>query len=72
MKQGKLQHDPYQEEVAFKLENLLGRMEQYEKDMKEYHVGHDILLFPNHPEMLFLGLFIFLIFLGKAYQMGGE
>ncbi|XP_027080929.2 uncharacterized protein [Coffea arabica] len=37
VKQGKLQHDPYQEEVAFKLENLLGRMEQYEKDMEEYH-----------------------------------
>lgn len=43
VKQGKLQHDPYQEEVAFKLENLLGRMEQYEKDMEEYHVGHNSL-----------------------------
>ncbi|XP_075100417.1 uncharacterized protein LOC107831381 isoform X1 [Nicotiana tabacum] len=35
--QGKLQHDPYQEKVASELENLLGRLEQYEKDMEEYH-----------------------------------
>lgn len=39
VKQGKLQYDPYQEEVAVKLDNLLGRLEQYEKDMQEYHVG---------------------------------
>lgn len=39
MNQGKLQSDPYQEEVAIKLENLLRRLEQYEKDMEEYHVG---------------------------------
>ncbi|VFQ84756.1 unnamed protein product [Cuscuta campestris] len=35
--QGKLQHDPSQEKVAFELENLLGRLKQYEKDMEEYH-----------------------------------
>lgn len=40
IKQGKLQHDPYQESVAIELENLLGRLEQYEKDMEEYHVLH--------------------------------
>ncbi|XP_006353693.1 lactation elevated protein 1 isoform X1 [Solanum tuberosum] len=37
VEQGKLQHDPYQEKVATELENLLGRLEQYEKDMGEYH-----------------------------------
>lgn len=37
VEQGKLQHDPYQEKVASELENLLGRLEQYEKDMEEYH-----------------------------------
>ncbi|PIA65637.1 hypothetical protein AQUCO_00100860v1 [Aquilegia coerulea] len=37
--QGKLQHDPHQENVASKLEDLLGRLEQYEKDMEEYHVN---------------------------------
>lgn len=36
--QGKLQHDPYQESVASELESLLARLEQYEKDMEEYHV----------------------------------
>ncbi|KAL3844302.1 hypothetical protein ACJIZ3_001705 [Penstemon smallii] len=35
--QGKLQHDPYQEKVAFELDNLLGRLDKYEKDMEEYH-----------------------------------
>ncbi|KAL8054469.1 hypothetical protein ABFX02_05G138800 [Erythranthe guttata] len=35
--QGKLKHDPYQEKVAFELDNLLGRLDQYEKDMEEYH-----------------------------------
>ncbi|XP_021758188.1 AFG1-like ATPase isoform X1 [Chenopodium quinoa] len=35
--QGKLQHDPYQERVASELENLMGRLEKYEKDMEEYH-----------------------------------
>lgn len=37
VEQGKLQHDPYQERVASELENLLGRLEQYEKNMEEYH-----------------------------------
>ncbi|KAL2548646.1 AFG1-like ATPase family protein [Forsythia ovata] len=37
--QGKLQHDPYQEKVAFELENLLGRLKRYEKDMEEYHAN---------------------------------
>ncbi|KAL6980192.1 peroxisome-assembly ATPase [Sarracenia purpurea var. burkii] len=37
--QGKLQHDPYQEKVALELENLLRRLEQYERDMEEYHVN---------------------------------
>ncbi|KAL7112295.1 hypothetical protein ACP275_05G143800 [Erythranthe tilingii] len=35
--QGKLKHDPYQEKVAFELDNLLGRLDQYEKDMEAYH-----------------------------------
>ncbi|CAN1169243.1 AFG1-like ATPase [Linum perenne] len=35
--EGKLQHDPYQERVAIELEKLLGRLEQYERDMEEYH-----------------------------------
>ncbi|KAK9280351.1 hypothetical protein L1049_014040 [Liquidambar formosana] len=38
VEQGKLHHDPYQERVALELENLLGRLEQYEKDMEEYHL----------------------------------
>ncbi|KAK3212301.1 hypothetical protein Dsin_017007 [Dipteronia sinensis] len=38
IEQGKLQHDPYQEKVAVALENLLGRLDQYEKDMEEYYV----------------------------------
>ncbi|BAT82318.1 hypothetical protein LR48_Vigan462s000900 [Vigna angularis] len=37
--QGKLQYDPYQESVASELESLLARLEQYEKDMEEYHVN---------------------------------
>ncbi|KAG8381754.1 hypothetical protein BUALT_Bualt05G0005400 [Buddleja alternifolia] len=37
--QGKLQDDPYQEKVAFELDNLLGRLDQYEKDMEEYHAN---------------------------------
>ncbi|KAJ8751625.1 hypothetical protein K2173_025780 [Erythroxylum novogranatense] len=35
---GKLRHDPCQEKVACELEKLLGRLDQYEKDMEEYHV----------------------------------
>ncbi|KAJ8436743.1 hypothetical protein Cgig2_009717 [Carnegiea gigantea] len=37
VEQGKLQHDPYQERVASELENLLRRLEQYEKDVEDYH-----------------------------------
>ncbi|XP_057959657.1 uncharacterized protein LOC131152068 isoform X2 [Malania oleifera] len=37
VEQGRLQHDPYQEKVALELENLLGRLDLYEKDMEEYH-----------------------------------
>ncbi|KAK9682667.1 hypothetical protein RND81_10G088300 [Saponaria officinalis] len=37
VKEGKLQHDTHQEKVASELENLLARLNQYEKDMKEYH-----------------------------------
>ncbi|XP_022750273.1 AFG1-like ATPase isoform X2 [Durio zibethinus] len=38
VEQGRLQHDPFQEKVALALENLIGRLEQYEKDMVEYHI----------------------------------
>lgn len=38
VKEGKLQHDIYQEKVAFALDDLLNRLGQYEKDMEEYHV----------------------------------
>lgn len=44
IEQGKLQHDPNQEKVALALENVLGRLEQYEKDMEEYHVQSDYAL----------------------------
>ncbi|KAL5850310.1 hypothetical protein ACOSQ4_008323 [Xanthoceras sorbifolium] len=37
IEQGKLRHDPCQERVALALGNLLGRLDQYEKDMEEYH-----------------------------------
>lgn len=37
VEQGKLQHDLYQERVASELENLLRRLEQYEKDVEDYH-----------------------------------
>ncbi|KAF4402153.1 hypothetical protein G4B88_017665 [Cannabis sativa] len=37
VEQGKLQHDPNQERVALELENLLGRLERYEREMEEYH-----------------------------------
>ncbi|XP_058724853.1 uncharacterized protein LOC131596263 [Vicia villosa] len=37
--QGKLQHDPYQEAVATELQNLLARLENYEREMEEYHVN---------------------------------
>ncbi|XP_020098705.1 putative ATPase N2B isoform X1 [Ananas comosus] len=35
--EGKLQQDMYQEKVASELEDLLGRLEQYEKEMEGYH-----------------------------------
>lgn len=38
VEQGKVQHDPYQERVAFELEKLLSRLHQYEKDMEDYYV----------------------------------
>ncbi|XP_026666106.2 putative ATPase N2B isoform X2 [Phoenix dactylifera] len=34
---GKLRYDVYQEKVAFELEDLLGRLEQYGKEMDDYH-----------------------------------
>ncbi|KAL0372231.1 UNVERIFIED_CONTAM: putative ATPase N2B [Sesamum calycinum] len=37
--QRKLKHDPYQEKVALELDSLLGRLDQYEKDMEEYHAN---------------------------------
>ncbi|CAI8605937.1 unnamed protein product [Vicia faba] len=37
--QGKLQHDSYQESVATELQNLLARLENYEREMEEYHVN---------------------------------
>ncbi|KAL6200358.1 hypothetical protein ACLB2K_030140 [Fragaria x ananassa] len=39
VEKGKLQHDPNQEAVASQLENLLGRLEKYERDMEEYHTS---------------------------------
>nr|KAJ0200492.1 hypothetical protein LSAT_V11C600307220 [Lactuca sativa] len=38
VKEGQLQFDPYQEKVALELDNLLQRLQQYEKEMQEYHV----------------------------------
>lgn len=38
VREGKLQQDMYQEKVASELEDLLGRLEQYEKEMEGYHV----------------------------------
>lgn len=38
VEKGKLQDDPNQERVALELENLLGRLEQYEREMEDYHV----------------------------------
>ncbi|CAA6666388.1 unnamed protein product [Spirodela intermedia] len=34
---GKLQHDNHQEKVASELEDLLGRLKKYEKEMQDYH-----------------------------------
>ncbi|CAK7353642.1 unnamed protein product [Dovyalis caffra] len=38
VERGKLQHDLHQERVAFELEKLLSRLQQYEKDMEGYYV----------------------------------
>lgn len=38
VKEGQLQFDPYQEKVALELDNLLQRLQQYEKEMEEYHI----------------------------------
>lgn len=38
VEQGKLQYDANQERVASELDKLFGRLEQYEKEMEEYHV----------------------------------
>lgn len=37
--QGKLQHDRYQETIASELENLVKKLEQYDKEMEDYHVS---------------------------------
>ncbi|KAL5559328.1 hypothetical protein UlMin_035539 [Ulmus minor] len=37
VEQGKLRNDPNQERVALALDQLLGRLDQYEKEMEEYH-----------------------------------
>ncbi|KAH7524667.1 hypothetical protein FEM48_Zijuj06G0144000 [Ziziphus jujuba var. spinosa] len=37
LEQGKLQYDANQERVASELDKLFGRLEQYEKEMEEYH-----------------------------------
>ncbi|PKA53780.1 hypothetical protein AXF42_Ash020701 [Apostasia shenzhenica] len=36
---GKLHHDIYQENVASELEDLLSHLDQYEKEMEEYHIN---------------------------------
>ncbi|KAG6480609.1 hypothetical protein ZIOFF_057193 [Zingiber officinale] len=36
--EGKLKHDIYQEKVALELEELLGKLQNYEKEMEDYHV----------------------------------
>lgn len=36
---GKLQHDSFQEKVAMEFEDLLLRLEHYEKEMEAYHVS---------------------------------
>lgn len=38
VKQEKLQFDPYQEKVALELDNLVQRLQHYEKEMEDYHV----------------------------------
>lgn len=79
IEQGKLQQDPNQEKVALALEDLLGRLEQYEKDMEEYHVQsclwvlHALLVSLSPPLMICLMMCIlFLTFSGKPSQLGEE
>ncbi|XWS72651.1 hypothetical protein CRYUN_Cryun02cG0058600 [Craigia yunnanensis] len=62
VEQGRLQHDPYQERVTLALENLLGRLERYEKDMEEYHDGMQREIFlkfvdklEEHCEIILIG-----------------
>lgn len=43
VEEGKLQYDPKQETVAFQLEDLLGRLEQYEREMEDYHVKKSLI-----------------------------
>ncbi|KAK1259766.1 hypothetical protein QJS04_geneDACA020066 [Acorus gramineus] len=38
VEEGKLRHDVFQEKAAVELEDLIERLERYEKDMEEYHV----------------------------------
>lgn len=45
IEQGKLRYDPNQERVASELDKLFGRLEQYEKDMEEYHVYLSLFFF---------------------------
>ena len=72
VEQGKLLYDPNQEAVASQLDKLLGRLEQYEKDMEEYHVR--ILEFPAPFEALRIqSLNLFLQnFADKPYELGEE
>lgn len=72
VEQGKLLHDPNQEAVASQLDKLLGRLEQYEKDMEEYHVR--ILQFPAQFEALRIqSLNLFLqTFADKPHELGEE
>lgn len=84
VEQGKLQHDPYQERVAFELEKLLGRLEQYEKDMEEYHVYFSCIwgsMLGYITQLMFHVTLLntrydicifFLLFAGKPSQLGEE
>ncbi|XP_064949992.1 uncharacterized protein LOC135599149 isoform X4 [Musa acuminata AAA Group] len=38
VREGKLKYDTYQERVAFELEELLGKLQCYQKEMEDYHV----------------------------------
>lgn len=52
VEKGQLQHDPHQERVAVELENLLGRLEDYDKNMEEYCVCL-FLTYDSIPKMMF-------------------